>query len=273
VKFKTDENITFSRRAVRFARHRADQVLQGRGYHVIATPERDWDGWHERVANAERLRLLRDYDVDLVLDVGANTGLYGSALRSSGYKGPIISFEPLKDCLKQLNAMAQSAGDWEVFPVAVGAEEAELDINVAGNSVSSSLLPMLDSHKQAAPESQYVKTERVTVLPLDVAIKRSRFNDRRRLCTKIDTQGYEWPAIEGATEVLSRSSVLELELSFVPLYEGQLLFHDLVPALEKRGFVLSSMQKVFSDPATGKLLQVDGLFVRVDAPRRSTAST
>jgi FkbM family methyltransferase len=270
VKITTESDVSFTRRVRRRGRYTAAKVLQRYGYQFGPIPEKNWGAWHERVTNVDRLRLLKAFDIDLVIDVGANTGQYGSAIRSSGYRCPIVSFEPLEACLGPLRSMAEAAGDWQVFPVAVGSAEGELEINVAGNSVSSSLLPMLDSHRAAAPESAYIAKQKVAVRPLDAAIGESRWSDRQRMWTKIDTQGFEWPVVEGASAVLERTSVLEMELSFVPLYEGQRLFGELVPDLESRGFFLASMHEVFSDPVTGKLLQVDGLFVRSGASRKGS---
>ncbi|NJO33351.1 MAG: hypothetical protein HC869_09600 [Rhodospirillales bacterium] len=44
-------------------------------------------------------------------------------------------------------------------------------MNIAGNSYSSSLLDMLGSHIEAAPESRFVETELVEVKRLDAALE------------------------------------------------------------------------------------------------------
>src|SRR4051812_23465758 len=51
-------------------------------------------GPHTRL-ELRRAQLLADGEYDLVLDVGANRGGYGSQLRQYGYQGSIFSFEPL----------------------------------------------------------------------------------------------------------------------------------------------------------------------------------
>ena len=43
-----------------------------------------------------RLKLLQHHHVDLVFDIGANKGQYAKGIIDAGYKGKIISFEPLE---------------------------------------------------------------------------------------------------------------------------------------------------------------------------------
>ena len=55
------------------------------------------------------LKLLLDkYDVDLILDVGANSGQSAHYFRTIGYNGKIISFEPIRDLFHQLQKLADT---------------------------------------------------------------------------------------------------------------------------------------------------------------------
>jgi FkbM family methyltransferase len=72
--------------------------------------------------------------------------------------------------------------------MALGDAQGEASINIAGNSYSSSLLAMLDLHRQAAPEAGYVGTETVPVRTLD-SVAGDYLRAGERLMIKIDVQG------------------------------------------------------------------------------------
>jgi len=208
-----------------------------------------------------RLTMMAHHGINAVADVGANTGQYASALRQAGYKEDIFSFEPLSEAHLELERKSRSDPKWHVFHNAIGEENGEAEINVAGNSESSSLLPMLDTHLRSAPESKYRATERVKVCTLD-SILAPRLSKESRLLLKIDTQGYEHHVIRGAKSVLQQVCLVECELSLTPLYEGQYLFRDMLDLLDRIGFKPVYFDSAFSDLKTGHCLQVDGTFVR-----------
>ena len=79
---------------------------------------------------------------------------------------------------------------------------------------------------------------------------------------KIDAQGYEDRVLAGAHNVLDRIRSIQIELSLVPLYEGQVLFDEIRRRLGSLGYELSAMFPVYVDEMTGQTLQIDGLFVR-----------
>lgn len=207
--------------------------------------------------------LLKYYSIDLVFDVGANRGQYASFLRDCQYRGRMVSFEPLSSAHSRLVAASRNDPRWEVAPrVAVGDREDEIAINISENSLSSSVLPMLDTHLKAAPESAFRGSEVVRLSRLDTLAKDYIKEDDRAIFLKIDVQGFEKQAIEGATGILPLVKGLQLELSLVPLYEGQVLLEEMLYFLQELGFSLYSVSPVFNDPVTGRALQIDGIFVK-----------
>lgn len=208
------------------------------------------------------LASLQKFGVDLVLDVGANRGQFASEMRRSGYAGRIVSFEPLSSAHEEL--LLASAGDamWDAFPrCALGAHDGEAEINIAGNSESSSILPMLESHRSAAPESAYRGKETIRIRTLD-EVAAPYLKNARAAFLKIDTQGFEWQVLDGARATLPHVRGILVELSLVPLYEGQYLWREVIARLEAEGFTLWAFKPVFSDPVSGRTLQMDGIFYR-----------
>src|ERR1700757_1421030 len=123
------------------------------------------------VYTSQKLRhhlLFSQLPIDLVLDVGANTGQFVHQCRAAGYKGDILSFEPSAAAHAALLRSAASDPQWTVADrMALGASTGQVEINIAANSFSSSILPMLDSHLSAAPNSAYVLKEKVPLRRLD----------------------------------------------------------------------------------------------------------
>src|SRR5262249_38347749 len=112
--------------------------------------------------------LLRPLEVDLVIDVGATAAGYARPVRGLGSPGRIRSSNPLPEPFAGLSAAAQDDTRWEVVRSAVGDDEGEIVVHVAGNDgASSSVLPMLDAHVAAAPTTAYVSEETVPLHRLD----------------------------------------------------------------------------------------------------------
>ncbi|MFL6156050.1 MAG: FkbM family methyltransferase [Marmoricola sp.] len=206
---------------------------------------------------------LKSLELGTALDIGANIGQYGQALRSSGFGGRIISCEPLSDAYPFLARRAANDPGWTTLNTAVGTEPGEIEINVSANSYSSSILPMTDAHSLAAPGSEYVRAEKVAMTTIAEILAGQKVDPTRTLL-KIDTQGYEGQVLDGAGDALPTFAAVQLELSMVPLYDGAPLFEDLVTRMQAAGFGIFALDGGFSDPRTGRMLQCDGFFVRDD---------
>jgi FkbM family methyltransferase len=232
--------------------HRARRVVQRVGIDVCRFPHNE-PGYH-------RVKLLAHHEIDQVFDIGASDGRFGAELRRFGYRGRIVSFEPLPDAYAKLADRASADPLWTTFQYALGSESAEVILNVAGNAgASSSILPMLERHTTAAPEAGVVATETVQQHRLD-AVWRELTQEQSRLFLKIDVQGYERRVLAGAREVLQHCVGVQLELSFVPLYEGSMSYREAFDEMERLGLTLMLLDPGFRDHQTGQLLQADAAF-------------
>ena len=208
-----------------------------------------------------RIRLLSSLGVDLVVDVGANEGQFARELRSLGYRGQIISVEPLSGPFARLVASARTDPTWSVVQAAAGAAERETEMFVAANrGASSSLLSMLPLHETNAPDARVIGRELVTVRRLDDLLS-AEIGAASRPFLKIDVQGFESEVLDGASLVLPRIVGMQVELSLFPVYQDAPTFHELLDRLLREGFVLAGLEPVFV-AADGRVLMVDGIFVR-----------
>jgi len=219
--------------------------------------------YNPRNSEAARiLAMLAHFEIDLVLDVGANEGQYARMLREAGYAGRILSFEPLSAAHAKLMQSKGTDSLWEVAPqAAVSDRTGEVEINISANSVSSSLQPMLEAHLQSAPGSHYVATERVPTIRLD-DLKHEFVAAARHTFLKIDTQGHEGAVLAGGESMLRHVKGVQIEMSLVPLYEGQALYLETIQTLLAKGFELWGLLPGFMDASSGRQLQVDGIFFR-----------
>ena len=211
---------------------------------------------------ARLVQLLEMHSIDVVFDVGANTGQFARNLLDSSFRGRIISFEPLSSAHDELQRRARGETNWTIAPrAAIGDHDGTVTVHVAQNSVSSSILPILETHLNAEPTSQYVASEEVALRQLDsIAAEYTKNGDRVFL--KLDVQGFEYQVLEGATGLLGKVGGIQMELSLVSLYAGDHLLVPMIQEMESRGFGLWSLNPGFVEPSTGRLLQVDGIFFR-----------
>lgn len=207
-----------------------------------------------------RLQLMSEYAINKILDVGANEGQYAQKIRKLGFRGKIISFEPLSTAFIKLSENARKDKNWSVNNYALGNEDNTGVINVAGNSYSSSLLEMLETHKTAAPESKYIGREGIIIKkPDSIFYQFYRANDK--VILKIDTQGFEKNVLDGALESLKSILIIQLETSIIPLYNSELILPDMIKFLDQQDFGLIAIENEFENPGNHHLLQVNCIFL------------
>lgn len=206
---------------------------------------------------ARRALMLATRNVDLLVDGGANVGQYATEIRSHGYRGDIVSFEPLTTVLPHLQAVAAADGRWRVVAAALGDRTGESTINESSSNRFSSLLPNAPLQDKVSPQARVTRTETIDVVRLDDTIE----TEDRTVAVKLDVQGYEREALLGAAATVAAAVYLELEISLVPLYAGQASAPELFSLCFDHGFDLAWADPFYLD-ATGRALQLNAIFVR-----------
>lgn len=205
--------------------------------------------------------LLNHHHINKILDVGANKGQYAETMRDLGYKGKIISFEPMSSAFQLLKANSRKDKLWEIHNFGFGSRNEKLVINISKNSFSSSILNIMDSHLSAYPDSVYVDREEVEIKTLD-SVFGDFYEAGDKILLKIDTQGYEKEVLTGAEQSLKQIEGIQLEMAITPLYEGETLFMDIINHIQERGFSLQSVEPGSFNSKSGRMLQMEGIFYR-----------
>lgn len=215
---------------------------------------------YEFFYSPQRIKILKNENINLVFDIGAHNGLYGQELREDGYKGRIVSFEPLEKPFRELENRSNNDPLWNCEQFALGDTNGETEINVSGHLTSSSILSITEAHIDAYPSSDTVATELIKVCMLD-SVRDKYIFEGDNVFMKVDVQGYEKHVLDGASEALKGIRLLEMELSLSEMYKGGPVMMEMLDILKDMGFDLVAINSVFVDPVSGYLLQADGIFI------------
>lgn len=190
-----------------------------------------------------------------VLDVGANRGQFSLVATELLPGVEIDAFEPLPEPAAIFSRLFEANPLVRLHHVALGREEALLPMNVSSKDDSSSLLAIGPGQVNAFPGTHHVGTHEVAVRRLDdMALP-----PLHGAFLKIDVQGYELAALEGAKRRLAEISHVYVEASFQELYMGQPGFGEIVTFLDRQGFDLVDVGGL-ARGKNGEALQGDFLF-------------
>jgi FkbM family methyltransferase len=205
-----------------------------------------------------RREKLSDGSIRTVLDVGGAVGQYGNHIREHGFAGSILSFEPQNRSYQQLQQHATADGRWTAYHTALGSEESEIEMHVASNYSSSSILPMSGNQVFGITTTA---VEKVKLSRLDkLALSDASFQGPAWM--KLDVQGYEIEVLKGATAILEHVPYIESELSIASLYEGQPLIGEVINYLDSLGYDLFALGNPLVHKESIRIMQLDGIFVR-----------
>lgn len=208
--------------------------------------------------------LFAHYRVDCVLDVGANKGQYARMLRRAGFRGQIVSFEPVPDAFAELTERAQRDSNWSVHQMALGRSEGVTQMQVAPGTMSSLLTP------SAYGTGRYKQLREVTevdvpVRRLDAVLADLPEVHGKRLFLKMDTQGFDLEAFAGLGERVDSVVAMQSEVALLTVYDQMPRLPEALPVYEAAGFGVTAFYPVSRERETWRVLEFDCVMARADA--------
>lgn len=205
------------------------------------------------------MNVINHYRIDLVFDIGANTGQFAREIRSAGYNGELHSFEPVKDTYETLQAASQNDHKWHTHQLALGATPTKKPIYVMSSSDLSSFSEPSQFGKDRFKGFQSNTEEIVQVDTLDNFIESYQLKSRKILL-KMDTQGHDLEVLKGASHTLDSILAIQSEISFIPLYKKMPHYLDALKTIENCGFNVAAMNPVAKSEDLA-IIEMDCLFV------------
>lgn len=205
--------------------------------------------------------VLSQLKIDCVVDVGANTGQYGEFLRQLGYTGSIVSFEPVKEVFRKLQANSSNDPKWTCYNLALGDTSERKVMNVYQASVFSSFL-RANEYSQQRWSLDQGNAEDVSVARLDDLFEELvAKTGGTSFFLKMDTQGYDRKVFAGALGSLERIRGLQSELSLLPVYDGMPRGYDVLEDFHARNYFVSGMYPVNRDDSLA-VIEYDCVLVK-----------
>lgn len=215
--------------------------------------------------------LLRRFGVDCVIDVGANTGQFAQELRAHGFRGHIVSFEPVPDFVEQLEKLSADDDRWSVRQIALGSTEGTIPIRVQ-HSLSSALTATEYGRGRFVSLREFAGTE-----PIEVPLRRldgmldellepvvASGIERPRVFLKMDTQGFDLEVFRGLGDRVEELVGLQSEVALLLIYEQMPRMQEAIGTYEAAGFEITGLFPVTRE-RDGRVIEYDCMMVRPSA--------
>ena len=194
----------------------------------------------------------------IILDIGGADGMTAIKFNNEFKNSSVFVFEPLKDNIEVLKKNIASFSRIKLFPVALGSEKKQGQINITKRITSSSLLNInTDEFKDDYMSSQLVpgNIENINIDTIDNLVG----NNEHVTIMKLDVQGYELEVLKGAVNTLKNTDLIMVELQNHKMYKNAPMYYDLDAFLRENGFEL--LQNIPSLRDNHKQLEWDAIYI------------
>lgn len=212
------------------------------------------------LAGAEHHQVL-NHRLKTIVDIGANKGQFSLACECWSPNAKVFAFEPLRSPAKTFKKLFNSSQNIQLHEVAIGPEARNCLMHISAREDSSSLLPIGENQVAKFSGTQEISQSEIQMTPLSLHI--SSVDITAPAMLKLDVQGFEMQALNGCKNLLHHFDFVYCECSFIELYVGQKLAHDVIDWLRHESFILDGVFNISYD-IDGIAIQGDFLFKHIN---------
>ena len=171
-----------------------------------------------------------NFKISTLFDVGVNKGTPN--LYAAFENAKMVLIDPQEMELSNLEDWQKEKYNFEFIHKALGNKHEKKIFFRSDISARSSFLRRNDLRKK----KELFEEKEVDIITLDSLVTEDRYNGPYGI--KLDIEGYELKALEGASRALKNTEFIILESSVKPRFEGGVSFSDLVCFLKDNEFEL-----------------------------------
>ena len=204
----------------------------------------------------------RGFQPQVILDVGANRGEWSRHIKTVFNEADFFLIEPQVEMKPFLDKFCADFPGSKWFLVGAGRESGELSLTIWDDLAGSSFLP------QESEQFTHFANRIVPIVTIDELICKQAMPIPDLV--KMDVQGFEIEALNGATRCFGATELFIIEVSFFHFLPEQPLFYEVVHFMHNQGYVVYDVPRLSFRPLDGALAQADICFAKQDGMLRAS---
>jgi FkbM family methyltransferase len=233
------------------AKRGAKRLLELMGLRLTRTAQNRFDAMERCLHHLKQL----EFEPTVIVDGGAHIGSFACSAHKVFPSAVIHMVEPQPSCHQPLTKLC-SDRHFVMHPYALSNRPGMLPMICKPTPDTGAHIPAADRLAET--------TVQVRATTID-ELFRSNCRESDRVLVKLDLQGHELPALEGALDLLPRVEIIITEVTFLH-WEGLPTRADLERFLDARGFDLFDVASLSGRGSDGRLRQGDFVYVRRGTP-------
>jgi len=236
----------------------AKRILKDAGYRITKyRPANRFDAMQDSMVHLKNA----GFDPQIVIDGGSNVGQWAQMAMREFPRAHFHLIEPLPNCLSYLERIVESTGKATLHQTVISRYGiSSVDMTFLGeDGMSTGAQVAIQDEAEKWESSSFPATDLDTLFSTLLTTQ-----DRGFL--KLDLQGHEIPALEGAKKVLPKIEVILSEIQLFPINDNKRpVFEELLLFLRQYGFIFYDIACLHARRRDNRAMCGDAIFVRSDS--------